>query len=107
MITVSEVKTRLSISVSNSPIDGEIGSLLDEFQSYVRSECNDTFIDSDDNDSFPKEFDTLAVEYISKGLRKGIQSESIGDYSVAYGGSAGDFSESFKRILAKHRKVQW
>jgi len=109
LITVAEIKKRLSISIEDKSRDSTIQSLISEFEDFIKSECNNDFKDENGSVSYPRLFGSLAVEYVGKNLEtrrlKGVQSESLGDHSISF--SSSNYSESFQQTINKYRKVKW
>ncbi|MCM3248640.1 phage head-tail connector protein [Bacillus amyloliquefaciens] len=106
---LSELKIRLGIPEGDTSQDAKLQIDLEDAISFVKEECNNSFVGPDGVESLPgpvKKGIALMIE-IDRDSPKGVQSESIGGMSKTYMADdvrykpAFDFFRPYKKIRFK------
>jgi hypothetical protein len=98
-----EVKTLLQIQTTNH--DGYLDAIIPLIIEWVQGYCHQSFENDQEELKLPggaKIFVAQACEFNMN--QAGMQSESLGDYSVSY---TTDYPESMMKLLRPYRKVSW
>lgn len=102
LLNLQKAKEMLGIAEADTSRDGRLEHLIPAVEAFAMIYCNGCF------DRF-KEAEAVKptlVKMLKHNLEfKGVQAETIGDYSVAFGD--GDFPESILRELRTFRRMQF
>ncbi|WP_353856442.1 phage head-tail connector protein [Bacillus sp. Bos-x628] len=106
---LAELKVRLGIPAEDTSQDAKLQIDLEDAISFVKEECNNSFVGPDGVESLPgpvKKGIALMIE-IDRESPKGVQAESIGGMSKTYTADdvrykpAFDFFHPYKKIRFK------
>jgi hypothetical protein len=108
---------KLELGIDDDSEDILLNRYIDKVKSDINIECNDNFIEVDDDgneiDVFPDELnsvveDLVLLKYRLRGTENKV-SEKIGDYSYTsiLDITKGDLPKSIRKKLNKYRKVRF
>lgn len=104
--TLEEVKAILNITSTSS--DTLIKSLLQATDEYIKTQINNTYLDSSGNElTVPKGLKIVFakfIDYFMKQYNSTAQSESIGDYSISYTSNIPNY---LNELLVPYRRVRF
>lgn len=98
ILELSEAKTLLQIKTDQH--DEFLTTAIPLVEEHVKTFCRKEFADG-----FPGGVKLAATEFLKYALQnRGVQSESIGDYSVTF---LADIPESVKKILRPYKVIKF
>jgi len=105
-LTLNEVKAL--INETSTTYDDYYEALIPELEQYAREYTNDE--DLMFTSATVKLFIAKACEYLGRGVATGVQSETLGDYSVTYAlgqVAVGAFPGEVLAYLNTYRRPRW
>lgn len=108
MAIISNEEVKKILQITDDSKDDAIDLLIPAVQDFIKTYCNNSFLNSEGEESFPAGLKLPAAKMIGIDLNKkilsGTQSESLGDHSISF---TGDYPASILKALNLYRKVKF
>jgi hypothetical protein len=108
MSFISNEEVKKILQITDASKDDAIDLLIPAVQDFIKTYCNNSFLNSEGAESFPDGLKLPVAKMIGIDLNKkilsGTQSESLGDHSISF---TGDYPASILKTLNHYRKVKF